>query len=245
MNVVASIFPIYLITKLFVSNVTYLVPPNVNIHTYEPTLQDILKVKNANYFVGAGYIINPWERKITLLSNAKYIDLSKGANLIFINGEVDPHYWNSPKEVLYIYKRVLKNYFPNETGYKNIKSLDKLFENTFKTCKIKVFITTHPAWRYLARDYHLKQITLSQENYISPLELANIERAIKKYHIKAILAIPKYYSKLAEYLSKKYHLKIYYVNPCIFGNKTTTYIDVMRYNIKVFAKAMECEVKGK
>ncbi len=242
MKVIASIFPIYLITKLFYSNVDYLVPPNVDIHTYEPTLKDITKLINADYFVGAGYIINPWEKKIISLSTAKYIDLSKGVNLIYVGKNIDPHYWNSPKEVIYIYEKILKNYFKNNKSFQTLKKLDETYERTFKTCRIKTFIATHPAWRYLARDYNLTQISLSLgEKYLSPQDLFKIEDAIKKYHIKGIVSIKGYSSKLINYLKNKYNLKVYYLNPCIFGNSSSNYIIIMLNNLKIFKKVLNCE----
>ena len=242
MKVVASIFPIYLITKLFYPKVDYLVPPNVNIHIYEPTLKDISKLPKIDYFVGAGYIVNPWEKRITAFSNAKYIDLSKGVKLIYVGKDIDPHYWNSPKQVVYIYEKILKDYFKNDTAFQNLKNLDKTYEKTFKTCKIKTFITTHPAWRYLARDYNLTQISLSLgENYLLPQDLFKIENAIRKYHIEGIISIKGFSSKLIEYLKNKYNLKIYYLNPCIFGNSSSDYIIIMSNNLKIFKKVLKCE----
>jgi len=67
-----------------------------------------------------------------------------------------------------------------------------------------------------------------------------IENAIKKYNIKSIISIKGYSSKLIDHLKNKYNLKVYYLNPCIFGNSSSDYIIIMLYNLKIFKKVLVC-----
>lgn len=115
--IITTLFPFYDITNKLVADkaeVSLLLPPGVEPHSFEPTPQDIIKIQEADIFIYTGNIMEPWVKDIVanLPESVKVIDTSKEINLITSKDDhshddehedekkenksgsnLDPHFW--------------------------------------------------------------------------------------------------------------------------------------------------------
>lgn len=109
-SVTASLFPQYDFAKQIAgdkADVSLLLPPGSESHTYDPSPADILRISNSDIFLYTGKEMEPWAEKIiSSVQNDKVLvaDVSNGINLIesihhhhghHHNHEhnFDPHIW--------------------------------------------------------------------------------------------------------------------------------------------------------
>jgi zinc transport system substrate-binding protein len=86
-TIVTTLFPFYDFTSQLVGDkaeVSLLLPPGVEPHSFEPTPQDIIKIQEADIFIYTGDIMEPWVADIVanIPDSVKVIDASKGITLI-------------------------------------------------------------------------------------------------------------------------------------------------------------------
>lgn len=103
-EIIATLFPQYDFAKQIGGdkvNVTLLLPPGSESHTYEPTPQDMININNSSLFIYTGKEMEPWaENLISGIKNEiRILDLSTTVNLInveefeelYCNGENCEH----------------------------------------------------------------------------------------------------------------------------------------------------------
>jgi zinc transport system substrate-binding protein len=106
-SVVTTLFPLYDFAKNIGQDyveVSLLLPPGVESHSFEPKPSEIVKISESDVFVYTGKFMEPWAEDIVKgIANKKLIvvDASKGGNMIpgvFHDadepaGSLDPHIW--------------------------------------------------------------------------------------------------------------------------------------------------------
>lgn len=153
LKIVATLFPDYSFSKELANDadVTLLLPPGVDSHTFEPGPDDMKLLKEADLVIYTGDYMEEWFKKIReslSLDDGKIVDASKGIELIKSGHDedehdeddeeehdehdhhhhhlYDPHIWTSPKlaKVMCenIYEGLAKVDNKNESTYK--KNLD-------------------------------------------------------------------------------------------------------------------------
>lgn len=96
-RLVATLFPQYDFVREIAGDlveVTLLLPPGVESHSYEPTPKDIAGITEADAFLYTGEVMEPWAAKI--IGNlegksVKIVDLSQGITLLAATEEEDAH----------------------------------------------------------------------------------------------------------------------------------------------------------
>ena len=131
--------------------------------------------------------------------------------------EYDPHVWLSPARAIKLVEHIrdsLSADYPDKkaTFEKNaaayiekLKALDKAYTEGFSSAKQKSFVTQHAAFRYLALDYGLNQVSisgLSPDAEPSASRLAELTEYIKKNKISYI-----YFEENASQATSQYPLK--------------------------------------
>lgn len=141
-KIVATLFPQYDFAKQIGGNkvdVTLLLTPGTETHTYEPTPQDIINVNNSDLFIYTGAYMEPWSDKIasSIDSDTVILDSSKNINLIpsehseededheeheseSHHHEYDPHIWLNPQNAIGMVNNItdeLCNIDPENTSY--------------------------------------------------------------------------------------------------------------------------------
>jgi zinc transport system substrate-binding protein len=85
--IMTTLFPFYDFTSKLVGSeaeVSLLLPPGVEPHSFEPTPQDIIKIQEADIFIYTGDIMEPWVTNIVanIPESVKVINASEGITLI-------------------------------------------------------------------------------------------------------------------------------------------------------------------
>ncbi|MCX5814534.1 MAG: zinc ABC transporter substrate-binding protein [Proteobacteria bacterium] len=189
LNIVTTLFPLYDFTRNIVGDkaqVTLLLPPGIEPHSFEPKPGDMLRINSANLFIYTGKYMEPWVEGILKGLDSKklfVVDTSRG---IVLNeekedkkdhddkhgrGKIDPHMWldlsNAQKIVDNILDSVIQKdvanrdyYTKNAAAYKTkLSEMDAKFRETFSICKKHTFIHGgHFAFNYLAKRYNLQYI---------------------------------------------------------------------------------------
>ncbi|MBR4261602.1 MAG: zinc ABC transporter substrate-binding protein, partial [Clostridia bacterium] len=95
-EVVATLFPQYDFAKQVGGdkvNVTLLLPPGTESHTYEPTPQDMVMIDQSNLFIYTGEEMEPWAENLIsgMKNNINVLDLSKSVELINVEEFEEEH----------------------------------------------------------------------------------------------------------------------------------------------------------
>ncbi len=218
--------------------VTVVVPPGAEPHTFEPTPSLMVDMAKADLYVMNGAGLEFWMDKL-LTANKKMlvVDSSTGITLLQENrGEINPHIWLSLRNAALQVENICTGlievdpqnkdyYIKNRDNYlEKLKALDQEFNQTFAGKKMKIFIVQHPAWTYFVRDYGLIQIPLMEdEKEPGPKYLGDVIELARKNNITTIFVEPQFNPKSAEVIAREMNARIVTIDP-LAGN----YLDNMR-----------------
>jgi zinc transport system substrate-binding protein len=234
-------------------NVTVMVPPGADPHTYEPLPNQMKQVQDAKiYFqVGSGIEFElTWMDKLTSMnSQMKVVNTSAGIQLIPNTAEQeagsDPHVWVSPRNakimVENIYQTLVQEDPQNKDYYtKNrdeyLKELDDLDKNITQTMsgknntKIMVY---HPAWAYFCKDYNLQQVAIEQAGKEpTPQNIAFLVDTARNESIKVIFVSPEFSTSNAQVIANEIGGKVVVVDPL-----SQNYLENMKKVADAFASS--------
>lgn len=189
MSVIATLFPQYDFAKQIAGDkieVSLLLPPGTESHTFDPSPADILKISNSDVFIFTGKEMEPWADKIissVKVENLTVCDASNGIDLLkfehkHYNKEhhheynADPHIWLDPilaskmvdNITLTFCQKDPKNtdYYKNNAEiYKNkLLELDTEFKNMINASKRKsIVFAGRFAHLYFIKHYGLEYIS--------------------------------------------------------------------------------------
>ncbi len=230
-------------------DVTVLVPPGAEPHTYEPTPSQMKDVAKADLYIMNGGGLEFWMDKVLQVNKKMLIvDSSRGVKLVNESGgETDPHIWislrNAAIQVNNICSGLIqvdpKNgeyYRKNRDDYlQKLKALDGEFNQTFAAKSSRIFVAYHPAWTYFARDYNLDQVPiLENEKEPGPKYLGSIIDLARRNNITVIFVEPQYNPKSAEVIAQEIKAKVVALDP--LGQN---YLENMRYAGQEIAKSLK------
>ena len=257
------------------ADVSMLITGGTEPHDYEPSAKDIARIQDADVFVYNSNEMETWvesvlanidKKKTKVIEASDAIELMEGSESE--EGEeaehghehgLDPHVWLDPvlvkKEVAAISDGIIevdeKNKATYEENTKNyqgqLSELDKTFKEAFKTAKNREFVTQHAAFGYLAKQYDLKQVSISgisPDQEPSPSELAKIEDFVKKNKVDYIYTEELASSKIAETIANATGAKMIDLNTLEGLSKDkqesgSDYISEMKENVKALQKTIK------
>ena len=204
-------------------DVTLMVPPTADVHTYEPLPGQLSKVSNAQLYVQVGSSIefeNNYMDKLKAANpNMLVINASKGIQLIpntaDEDGHLDPHVWMSPRNarimVNNIYEGLIQVDPENKDYYRENKDqyllkLEELDKNTTKLLegKTKPILIFHPAFGYYARDYNLTMISaMVNDEEPSPQRIAMMVDVARQYNITMVYVEPQFNPKYMQSIASQ------------------------------------------
>jgi len=255
-TVYTTIYPLYSITKLIAGQkltVEKLVKDGAEIHSFEPSSRDIAKITSAKAVIYLG-LVDEWVKKPLEGTKVKIFRASEGIGFV----DNDPHIWTSPRLLKKIARNIEnfltsldpknKSYY-QENASKLIASLDKLnkeFSSVVKNSKRKEFLIAHPSFGYLARDYSLKQYSITgvnEEEEPSAQKMKEIVQLIKEKNIKYILVDPNENLPAVKTIAKDTGIKIVNIYGMgivnSFQAKNETILSLMEKNIKAFEMVLK------
>jgi zinc transport system substrate-binding protein len=222
--------------------VTLLLPPGAEVHTWQPRVSDIKKFAALDVFIYIGQNLEPWAKDIldsAARPGLRTLEAGRGLPLLPADqgershghgGEtLDPHVWlDFGLDQILVDKiaALLKDIEPDNSAVferaasackQKLRLLDDQYRETFLGCAQKAFIFGgHAAFGYLARRYGLEQIAvygLSPDAAPTPKDLAWIITEAKKRGIKTIFFEQSVSDKMARLIAKEIGADTRLLNP--------------------------------
>lgn len=186
LRVVTTLFPVYDFARNVggeLAEVTLLLPPGVEPHSFEPTPETIINLSRADLFIYSGSGMEPWAEKLAdgvsrggkpvrceAGKGAHYLDSSQSHGDHHGDHEFarDPHIWLDIDNAMIMVDRIAEGFAAarpaaaekfaaNAAAYKaRLKELASRFSNGLAVCTTREFVHGgHYAFAYLADRYKL------------------------------------------------------------------------------------------
>jgi len=242
-KIVVSIIPqAYFVNKIMGSQgqVTVMVEPGADPHSYEPSPQQLQALGQAQAYVkvGLGFEKGWLDKFKSVNPNLSFIDSAQGITPLpevahghdhdhhHSQGQtLDPHIWLSPplvkRQAENIYRGLAQiNPAQASTYEANLKKfgaeidqLDGQIRQKLAPFKNSKFIVFHPAWGYFAQTYHLNQIPIEvQGQEPSAQELAQVIKIARAENIGIIFAQPQFSAKSAQAIAAEIKGKVIFID---------------------------------
>lgn len=273
LKVITTLFPLYDFAKNIgkqKAEVTLLLPPGVEAHSFEPKPKDILRMHEADIFIYTGKFMEPWvEDVLKGVGDKGPLVIDSGKGVVFTNENninkhrMDPHIWldfsKAQKMVDNISEGFLKRdpensnfYSENAMEYKKkLNKLDKRYKGSLSSCKKDVFIHGgHFAFGYLAKRYNIKYLSaysgFAPDAEPTPGNLIELIRKLKNYNVKYIFYEELVTPKVAEVISKETGAKLLMLHGAHNVTRDelvrgVTFISLMEQNLKNLMTGLECK----
>jgi len=240
-TVVTTLFPLYDFVKNIGGDfvdVTLLLPPGVEAHSFEPKPSDIVRIDASDLFVYTGKFMEPWAEDIikgVTNKNMQSVDASIGIDLMKLtpgmpdeaNG-LDPHIWldfDNDKKMIHTLTSALIAKDPLHTAYYHNREedymekfivLDYKYKLSLENCATKeVIYGGHYAFGYLAHRYALEYLAaqgLAPDAEPTPRDLIKLVDQVKKNNIKYVFYEELTSPKIAETIAKETNAKMLLLN---------------------------------
>lgn len=269
-SVVTTIFPQYDFARAIggdTAEYTMLIKPGGEVHTYEPTPADIIKIKECDLFICVGGESESWLEKIiksTEIPENKIIRLMDCVDDKIKeeeHDEYDEHIWTSPVNARIMLKTIgfkmceLNDkdsmlYLENFKEYdKELETLDEDFKKIVDGAARKtIMVADRFPLRYLTEEYGLEYYSAfpgcSEESEPSPSKIAFLVDKLKEEKLPVVFKVDFSNGKIAETVTENTGAKILALNSCHtisakdFENGMT-YIDLMRENLNNIGEALK------
>lgn len=241
-SVGVSTFALYDIAKHLLPSdvdVFMVVPFGVDIHNFEPSPQDMVRIQKSALFFYSGAGLEPWSH--AFVSQKHAIDMSQSVELltmgkgheeheehIHAHHGYDPHYWLSLKNMEALTLKMgteLKKTFPklNQKIEKNsksyIESLRQLYQENIKilkTCQKHEIVVNHNAFSYMGKDYGFRIHSLSgfsPDAMPSAAHMASLVSLVKDNNIQTIFFESFVSDKLMKSIAQESGVKVEVLQP--------------------------------
>jgi zinc transport system substrate-binding protein len=250
LSVVTTLFPLYDFVKIIGADkvdVTLLLPPGMEAHSFEPKPSDVVKINKADIFIYTGQFMEPWAEDIISGisdSKVKVVNASTGIKMIpgVFNdedepvGSMDPHIWldfDNDKVMIQTIATALaekdtvhaKYYQQKAQEYQNTLSrLDAEYKTSLSRCKSnEIIYGGHYAFGYLAHRYNLKYLAaqgVSPDAEPTAQDLAQLVDQIRKNHIQYVFYEELTSPKIAKTLANETDAKLLQLNAAHNISKT-------------------------
>jgi ABC-type Zn uptake system ZnuABC Zn-binding protein ZnuA len=240
-----------------------LVPPGGEVHTYQPTPDDIKSVAQAKIVFYNGAHLEDWINE-TIRSagklNLPIVVLSEGLPLIKESGdEPNPHLWldvrNTKAYVEKIRDALSKVDSTHASDYADraksyivqLEELDKWIQaevNTIPKVRRKL-VTFHDAFPYFAKRYGFSLhgvLVASPGKEPSARDLTALARRIKREQVPAVFAEAQFNPKAMEVLASDTGVRVItnlYNDSLSTGPEANSYIALMKHNVTQIVNALK------
>ncbi len=241
-KVVTTLFPLYDFVKNVGKDkveVSLLLPPGVEAHSFEPKPSDVIKINEADLFVYTGKFMEPWAADILKsISNKNLIvvDSSQGTKMIpgvFHDadepaGSLDPHIWLDFENAKIMVNNIMRGLQTKDTLNKDfykekadeynkkLTEMDSAYSTTLAPYKgKKIIYGGHYAFGYLARRYGLIYLAaqgVSPDAEPTANDLAKLVDQIKRHNIKYVYYEELTSPKIAETIANETNAKMLLLN---------------------------------
>ena len=265
-SIVTTLFPQYDFAKQIAGDkaeVTLLLPPGAETHSFEPSPSDMIKIKECDLFIYTSKYMEPWGEKLILeggADGAAVISAASGINHEKHGGDIDPHVWTNPQNAIIMAENILRAlctidienadyYKGNYNAYiEKLSELDLKFEKTIKEAPLKKLVFgTKFALHYFGERYSLSHIAAfdgcSHGGEPSPKIIGEIIEEIKKENIPAVFHGELESVKVTETIAAEAGVKTLQLHSCHNLTKDElqsgeTYISLMEKNLEALKEGL-------
>ncbi len=263
MKVLVSFYPLYEFTKATGGekiDVSIIVPTGIEPHDWEPTIQDLQKMQEADMIVINGAGFETWlDDFVTSNPNIFIVDTSKGIELLegsqihhenedeeHDKSNKDPHIWLNPvlakRQVQNIANGLIEidpentNYYQENVNTYNTKLdlLDNKIRTELSTCDKKDFIAFHDAFSYFANEYDLNQHTIVGVDANAEPTAATLQKIIQNAQYLGLHVIYTEESvnpRISEVIADEIGGQVLVLSPIEIADNNSDYIKKMEQNL--------------
>lgn len=231
LKIISTVFPPYDLARQIAgdnADISILLPPGSESHTYEPTAKEIIEIQNCDIFLYIGGENEQWAEKIISsnksdsVKTVKLIDCVKTLEEAELHEEehsheTDEHIWTSPKNeqlmLTAVYDAICEAdpenkavYTKNKDSYnEQLTELDKAYKEAVGNAKNKTIIMADKfPFRYLAEEYGLDFYaafsSCSDESEPSAAAMTSLISKIKELKIPVVYYLEFSSTKVADTL---------------------------------------------
>ena len=273
LKVVVAVYPLQYVVEQVGGDqvsVTNLTKPGVEPHDLELTAKQVASVAFADLvfyekgFQAAVDSAVDTEKPKRVLDAASIVPLRTtpgftGEATTPSTSALDPHTWLDPQTMIKYASAVaehLSQARPDSAAafqqradalVAQLTTLDSEFSTGLASCRLKVFVTSHAAFGYLAERYGLEQVGitgLTPDAEPTPSRLAEVQKIAKEKGVTTIFSETLASPALADALAKDLGLKTDVLDPLegiTSQSRGTDYPSVMRSNLSALRTAGACQ----
>lgn len=263
-NIVASNFPSYDFARQIAGDfaeITLLLPPGAESHSFEPTPKDIINIQSAELFICNGGPSEHWIEDITDTADVKnIIQMSAYGENLYTDDGYDEHIWCSPVNVMSIAQAIYENicildpqncdiYTQNRDNFINeLKSLDMTFKEILDKSEndTVIFADRFPV-RYFTEQYNLSYLSAfhgcSGEAEPNASDITKLINYVKENNVKGVFYIEFSNEKIADIVCEETGCEKYLFHSCHNVSKEDfdkgeTYLSIMKQNAENLRKVL-------
>ena len=268
LKIVTTIFPFEDFAKNIGGekvDVDLLLPPGVEPHSFEPTIEDVRAISESDIFIFTGKTMEPWAEDMINdldITNTIVIDASSVLEKDLNNtDQFDPHIWldfDNDKKIIDLIENALsqkdnsnKNFYQdNAANYKSeLTQLDDKYKSSLSKCKNREIIYGgHYAFGYLASRYALDYQAaqgFSPDSEPTAEDIAKLIEFVKKNNIKYIFYEELSSPQISETISEETQAQLLLLSAAHNitqedYKKNTSFISVMESNLDNLIIGLEC-----
>jgi len=240
--------------------------PGAEIHGYEPTPGDMVRLQKADLVLDNGLNLEKWAEKLYQnVPDVLHVTLTDGIDPMPIaegpyKNKPNPHAWMSPKNAL-IYvdniQRALAHVDPdhaedftqNAAVYKEkIKAVDAKLKAELGSLadSNRYLVSCEGAFSYLTRDYGLKELYLwpiNADAQGTPQQVRSVVETVKAHAIKAVFCESTVSDKAQQQVASETGARYggtFYVDSLSGPNgPTSTYLKLLEYNANTLVSGLK------
>jgi manganese/iron transport system substrate-binding protein len=237
--------------------------PGSEVHGYEPTPKDIVKVQQADLVLWNGMNLELWfEKFFEKVENVPSAVLTEGIEPMGITegpyiGKPNPHAWMSPENAKFYVeniRRALVKVDPENTDTYNanaavyiskIDALDAPVREKLATIpeEKRWLVTSEGAFSYLCRDYGFKQLYLwpiNADAQGTPQQVSHVIDQVRKNNIPVIFSestiSPKSAKQVASETGARYGGVLYVDSLTAADGPAPSYLKLLEHNAETILK---------
>ena len=231
-----------------------LVAPNSDAHIYRPKPSDAIAIANADLVVLNGLGFEGWMARLIENngSSAKQLIASNGVKELLIEGEMDPHAWQSFENIKQYSHNITQTLIELKPQYsKQFNQLNKAYMQKVNALQQslsqklssipkdkRLVVTSHDAFNYLGKEFSISFIApVGVNTDIEPTasDVAKLIDQIKSQNIKALfienINNPRLLRQIALETKVVIGGSLYSDALSEINGPASTYLEMMEYNI--------------
>nr|WP_086941067.1 metal ABC transporter substrate-binding protein [Thaumasiovibrio occultus] len=247
------------------ADVVSVTKPGAEIHDYQPTPQDIVRIYDADLIIWNGLNLERWfEKFYTQLDNVPVVVISDGIEPMSINsgpysGKPNPHAWMSvPNALIYVdnITAALSEYDPDNAEYyranaqayrDTLLSLDEQIRDELANIPDdkRWLVTSEGAFSYFARDYQLQEAYLwpiNADQQGTPQQVSGLIEMVRENSIPTVFSESTVSPKPAQQVSSEtdaHYGGVLYVDSLSEQDGVVpTYLDLLKVTSRTITKGL-------